>query len=331
MKSTIALITYPGCILYELTLALEFLSKKFDIITYSPDGSPHLSSLGFSIASLKYSDTLPENCAAILIPGGNFESIRENSSLDKLIQEGNKQGIVLAAICGGVFALAKAGALNNRKFVHPFDAEQMKFLFSYFSDAIPEDKDFLHDQNILTAKPFAHIDFAVELAFKLGAIPQQKIIFYKNYHRGFPSGRIRPLAIGIIQRENGQILVHEGVDIVKKSKFYRPLGGGIEFGESAKNTLIREIAEEIDQEIIVEKYIGCIENFFEFEGRTGHEFLQMYFAKFTNPSAYEIERYEINESGASSGYAVWKSITEAKQENIPFYPLEMEKMLQGQA
>jgi putative intracellular protease/amidase/8-oxo-dGTP pyrophosphatase MutT (NUDIX family) len=327
MKPTIALILYPGCILFELALALEFLSKKFEIICYSTEGNIHESSLGLSFSTLKFSDGLPQNCKGILVPGGNFESILSDSHLDRLLNEGNNQGIVLAAICGGVFALAKAGILDDRKFVNSFDSKQLNFLSAYFSKSLPLDKDFLHEENILTAKPFAHIDFAVELAFKLGAISASKVIYYKNYHRGFPKGRIRPLAIGIIQRENGQILVHEGLDIVTNSKFYRPLGGGIEFGESAKDTLIREIEEEIHQEIKVENYLGCLENFFEFEGRTGHEYLHIYRAFFTNPSAYKVDRFEIDESGISSGFAVWKSISEAKKESIPFYPIELEKLI----
>ncbi len=42
--------------------------------------------------------------------------------------------------------------------------------------------------------------------------------------------RVRPLAICVF-RHHDRILVMEGYDPVKKEHFYRPLGGGIEFGE----------------------------------------------------------------------------------------------------
>jgi len=59
--------------------------------------------------------------------------------------------------------------------------------------------------------------------------------------------QIRPLAICIF-RNNDRILVGEGYDPVKRETFYRPLGGGIEFGERAEETIRREVREEIGAE-----------------------------------------------------------------------------------
>ena len=53
---------------------------------------------------------------------------------------------------------------------------------------------------------------------------------------------IRPLAICLFSRGD-QILVAEGFDPVKDETFYRPLGGAIEFGERAVQTLARELSE----------------------------------------------------------------------------------------
>jgi len=44
--------------------------------------------------------------------------------------------------------------------------------------------------------------------------------------------QIRPLAIYLF-RDGDRILVGEGNDPVKRETFYRPLGGGIEFGPDA--------------------------------------------------------------------------------------------------
>jgi NADH pyrophosphatase NudC (nudix superfamily) len=60
--------------------------------------------------------------------------------------------------------------------------------------------------------------------------------------------QIRPLAICVFRRED-RILVAEGFDPVKQEHFYRPLGGGIEFGENSVETISREIREEINAEI----------------------------------------------------------------------------------
>jgi len=55
---------------------------------------------------------------------------------------------------------------------------------------------------------------------------------------------IRPIAICVIRRRD-EILVFESRDTVKNETFYRPLGGGINFGEHSKDAVRREIFEEI--------------------------------------------------------------------------------------
>jgi hypothetical protein len=42
--------------------------------------------------------------------------------------------------------------------------------------------------------------------------------------------KIRPIAICVFRHQN-RILVIEAYDHIKNEKYYRPLGGGIEFGE----------------------------------------------------------------------------------------------------
>ena len=60
--------------------------------------------------------------------------------------------------------------------------------------------------------------------------------------------RIRPLALCVI-RHGDAILVSEGHDPVKQQTFYRPPGGGIEFGETGQQTVVRELMEEMDEAV----------------------------------------------------------------------------------
>lgn len=55
---------------------------------------------------------------------------------------------------------------------------------------------------------------------------------------------IRNISICVF-RKNDSILVFEGYDDVKEDYFYRPIGGGIEYGERSFDTLKREVYEEI--------------------------------------------------------------------------------------
>src|SRR5215813_1202705 len=100
--------------------------------------------------------------------------------------------------------------------------------------------------------------------------------------------RIRPLAICVFRRD-GRILVAEGYDSVKDEYFYRPLGGGIEFGEPGVETICRELREEINEEADRDSltYLGTVENIFYFNGRPGHEIVMIYDGALKNSRLYE--------------------------------------------
>ncbi|WP_222868188.1 NUDIX domain-containing protein [Saccharophagus sp. K07] len=93
---------------------------------------------------------------------------------------------------------------------------------------------------------------------------------------------IRPIAICIFHN-NGEILVSQGFDHVKGTYFYRPLGGGIEFGEISAQTIVREIREEIGAEVINLHLIGTLENIFTFQGIPSHQIIQVYDGEFVDP------------------------------------------------
>jgi len=92
--------------------------------------------------------------------------------------------------------------------------------------------------------------------------------------------RIRPLALGIFRRAD-TLLVFEGYDPVKGQVFYRPLGGGIEFGERGAEALAREMREEIGAEVANLRYLGLCENIFTNAGEIGHELVLLYIGNVT--------------------------------------------------
>ena len=97
---------------------------------------------------------------------------------------------------------------------------------------------------------------------------------------------IRPLVLGVVRRGD-DLLVLEGHDAVKGQTFYRPLGGGIEFGELSEQALHREFREELAVELTGVAPCGVLENVFEFEGRPGHEIVVLYAAEIADPSFYD--------------------------------------------
>lgn len=138
---------------------------------------------------------------------------------------------------------------------------------------------------------------------------------------------IRPISLALIKNENGQYLYHQGRDKVKNETFYRPLGGGIDFGERAEATLKREMLEELNEEVIIHKQLGTFENIFKYEQRFGHEIVILFLAEFTNRNVYEKKELEIHEHNGLISTAVWRSLEEIKQEKAHLYPIGLEELI----
>ena len=90
-----------------------------------------------------------------------------------------------------------------------------------------------------------------------------------------PPTTIRPLALAVIRR-NDRILVFRGEDPTKAEVFYRPLGGGIEFGETGETAVRRELREEIGAELVNIRPLGALENLFTYNGGAGHEIILLF-------------------------------------------------------
>jgi len=131
--------------------------------------------------------------------------------------------------------------------------------------------------------------------------------------------QIRPLAICVF-RNNGHILVAEGYDPVKKQTFYRPLGGGIEFGERSEDAVRRELKEEINVRVGNLQYLGALENIFTFNGIPGHEIVLVYDGELTESGLYDQAVIVGKEANGDDIRALWKSLNEFESGESILYP-----------
>jgi len=131
-------------------------------------------------------------------------------------------------------------------------------------------------------------------------------------------GEIRVLALGII-RDGDRLFISEGYDPAKQRKFYRAMGGGVDFGETSRDALQREFQEEIQAELTNIKYLGCIENLFTFNGKQGHEILQVYQCDFVDPKFYQLEQIVFAE-GERKKTALWVEIDRFKSGELLLLP-----------
>lgn len=117
---------------------------------------------------------------------------------------------------------------------------------------------------------------------------------------------IRTVSLCVIRRGE-ELLLEEFFDEDVGITYYRPIGGTVEYGESSKITVIREVKEEIDADISEPILIGVIENIFNYQDQIGHENDFIYEAELMNRSLYDLE--EIDGIEGSKPYkAVWKPL-----------------------
>jgi len=132
--------------------------------------------------------------------------------------------------------------------------------------------------------------------------------------------KVRPLAICVFSH-NDRILVAEGYDPVKQQTFYRPLGGGIEFGEYSEQTIHRELMEEIGAEVTGLKYLGTLENIYVFNGTPGHEIVMIYDGVLKNSGLYEQAEVEGMDAEIDESFkAVWMRLDEFGVGKSILYP-----------
>ena len=133
----------------------------------------------------------------------------------------------------------------------------------------------------------------------------------------------RAVALGVIWRGD-ELLVAAGYDSHKRERFYGPLGGTIEFGESGARAVEREYREELGEDIRVTRYLGTLENIFTYEGEPGHELVRIYEADALKPGFYEEkERRVADVEGLPP--VIWKSFADFSADRL--YPHGLHELL----
>jgi 8-oxo-dGTP pyrophosphatase MutT (NUDIX family) len=131
---------------------------------------------------------------------------------------------------------------------------------------------------------------------------------------------IRPVALSLLTRDD-ELLVFEYHDAAAGETFYRPPGGGIEFGESAADAAEREFAEELGWDVRASDRLAVLENRFTFEGTDGHEYALVYSVEPSDDAVYEREEFVATETGGEEYRVVWKPLDAFRAEDgPPLYP-----------
>ena len=132
-------------------------------------------------------------------------------------------------------------------------------------------------------------------------------------------------AMGVVRRPRDEaLLVSEPVS-GSDPPFQRPLGGHVEFGEYALDTVRREFREEIGQELTDVRRLGVLENIFGWRGGTEHEVVFIFAAAFASAAAYEVQEQRILDN--PDRRVLWRP---ADAVSPPLYPAGLPELIATQ-
>lgn len=138
--------------------------------------------------------------------------------------------------------------------------------------------------------------------------------------------RIRTIVIGVAIRDD-RILAIEAIDSVKGERFYRPPGGGIEFGETSESALCREWREELETELVQTEYLGALENVFTYEGQPGHEIILVHRVELADEERFRADTVAGAESDGTPYIARWLPLDEVRSGAAILYPTGLLELL----
>ena len=309
MRQTVFALFYPGCVSYDVALAAELLSRKYEIKNATADGRPLAPASGLPLSvQATFGDVDLNNCRALLLPGGDAQNAAVSADLLELLQNARAKGVFILVIGEAITFLRQAG----------FTLPDLTALTEMYAVG----------QNVLIAKAEGSIDAAAELAARLDVLDAKFVTRTKDHYRGLLGKKIRALALALIKDDQNRYLFHRMFDAKRKQTFYRPVGGGIDFHEPASAAILREIREELGYDIIVEDLVSTFENIFVIEDLKGHEMVWVFRARFKDKAVYARPELQIQESGKSVGMAVWKTLAQIKAEGSALYPVGIDSFLE---
>ena len=133
---------------------------------------------------------------------------------------------------------------------------------------------------------------------------------------------IRANVLGALRRpDTDEYLVQVLQDPAEDHLARRFIGGGIHFGETSDDALVREFREELDVAVEAGPVVGTVENVYTWDEEPKHEFTVIRKATFADRSLYDRETFRgVEDDGAFEYEADWRSLADLRHAPEPFYP-----------
>jgi hypothetical protein len=95
---------------------------------------------------------------------------------------------------------------------------------------------------------------------------------------------------------------------------------GVQFGEPARDSLARELREELKCEIFVDAAPRIFENIYKHEGAIGHEIVFAFPVTLMDGRLYERARFQMSEDGGTLHWLEWLALSRLRSGELILYP-----------
>ncbi|MBO9450739.1 NUDIX hydrolase [Tropicibacter sp. R16_0] len=145
-----------------------------------------------------------------------------------------------------------------------------------------------------------------------------------------PSPHIKVKALGLHWRGD-DLLAVEVYDDDGQLTGVRPLGGGVEFGETWQQALIREFREELHIDIRITGSPMVMENIYVHHGQTGHEALFLADVQFPDDAFAGLDEVKFLEDNGNECTARWFPLADLDGPGPSLFPAGIRSRLVARA
>lgn len=188
MKKKIHVFLFDGFSDWEISYLTPEINKseEFDLVYFSTNGDPITSMGGLPIQPTQsLGDVKVEDIDMLILPGGTAWEKGENREIEKMTTSLFETGKPIAGICAATTFLGQLGLLNDLKHTSN-DLYYLKGIAPQYTGGEHYQNTLaVTDQNVITAKGIAPIEFACAIFKTIGLYSDAKI---EKWYQLFKNG-----------------------------------------------------------------------------------------------------------------------------------------------